>query len=244
MTAVYTTVQVARLAHVHPNTVRLYEAWGYMSPVPRRPNGYRQFSDRHVDELIFARMALPGPYPADGSQLRAMVAAYVQQDYAQALALVNAYKTAVAEEKRQADEALRILDRWHQNQLGNGGLLNGSRRTMADRCRITPETLRTWERNGLLTPHRTPSGRIRYTEQNLEQILVIRLLRKCGFSIASLLRVFGILPGHMLPSEYLTRIYANRETACESDHWLAHLEQHRIRAENLISYLHQKIPSA
>lgn len=244
MKEAYSTSQAAKLALVHPNTVRLYESWGYLSPVPRKANGYRQFSQRHVDELIFARKAFPGPYPADGSLLRAAVAAYVEQDYSQALKLVEAYSSAVAEEKQQALEALEILDRWHRNRLGDAEPVQGSRRVIAAQCRITTETLRTWERDGLLSPQRTASGRCSYTQRDIEQILVIRLLRKCGFSIASLLKVFSVLPGHMLPSDYLSRIYANRESACESDHWLEHLEQHRLRAEALMTHLKQKIPSS
>ena len=33
---------------VHPNTVRLYEEWGFLPPVPRAPNGYRLYDQRHL----------------------------------------------------------------------------------------------------------------------------------------------------------------------------------------------------
>ena len=36
------TSEIARMVGVHPNTVRLYEARGYIAPVPRAGNGYRQ----------------------------------------------------------------------------------------------------------------------------------------------------------------------------------------------------------
>ena len=35
------TSEVAAAAGVHPNTVRLYEQWGFIPPVPRGPKGYR-----------------------------------------------------------------------------------------------------------------------------------------------------------------------------------------------------------
>ena len=33
---------------VHPNTVRLYEAWGFLPPIPRSRSGYRLFSETHL----------------------------------------------------------------------------------------------------------------------------------------------------------------------------------------------------
>ena len=43
---------------VHVNTVRLYESYGLI-PVPQRlPNGYRVFTDRHVEQFKLARAAL------------------------------------------------------------------------------------------------------------------------------------------------------------------------------------------
>jgi len=44
------TSNVAASVGVHPNTVHLYEAWGFLPPIPRTPNGYRHFAEFHVDE--------------------------------------------------------------------------------------------------------------------------------------------------------------------------------------------------
>jgi len=33
---------LARAAGIHPNTARLYEAWGLLPPVERSPKGYRR----------------------------------------------------------------------------------------------------------------------------------------------------------------------------------------------------------
>ena len=67
------TSQVARQANVHPNTVRLYEAWGFLPPVPRSPAGYRIFTHRHVDQMLLARLALNGPYPGGKEPVLALV---------------------------------------------------------------------------------------------------------------------------------------------------------------------------
>src|SRR5512146_2116783 len=53
------TIDLARAAGIHPNTVRRYEDWGFLPPIPRDPrNHYRQYSERHLDLLRLARLGL------------------------------------------------------------------------------------------------------------------------------------------------------------------------------------------
>lgn len=51
------TKEVAKQVGIHPNTVRLYEAWGYISAVPRQANGYRLFDERHLTQLKIVHLA-------------------------------------------------------------------------------------------------------------------------------------------------------------------------------------------
>lgn len=53
----YTTTKVAKIIGIHPNTVRMYEKWGLISLAERKPNGYRIFTDFHIEQLRFARSA-------------------------------------------------------------------------------------------------------------------------------------------------------------------------------------------
>ena len=43
---------------VHPNTVRLYEELGLISRAKREENGYRSFTQLHVEQFQLARTAL------------------------------------------------------------------------------------------------------------------------------------------------------------------------------------------
>lgn len=45
----YKTIDVARMIGIHVNTVRLYEKCGFISKPERLPNGYRVFTELHVD---------------------------------------------------------------------------------------------------------------------------------------------------------------------------------------------------
>ena len=44
----YSTSQTAEIIGIHPNTVRLYEELGLITPPERKPNGYRIFTDLHL----------------------------------------------------------------------------------------------------------------------------------------------------------------------------------------------------
>ncbi|WP_225230349.1 MerR family transcriptional regulator [Cytobacillus stercorigallinarum] len=54
---VYLTKEIADSMGVHPNTMRVYEEWGYLSPAPRAVNGYRQYDEIHLFQLKIARLA-------------------------------------------------------------------------------------------------------------------------------------------------------------------------------------------
>ena len=54
----YNTSEIARAVGVHTNTVRKYEKWGFLPSIPRDVNGYRLFSEAHLDQMRLARMAM------------------------------------------------------------------------------------------------------------------------------------------------------------------------------------------
>ena len=53
----YMTSDVAKIIGIHPNTVRMYEEWGLIPLAERKPNGYRIFTDFHIQQLRLARTA-------------------------------------------------------------------------------------------------------------------------------------------------------------------------------------------
>ena len=57
------TSDIAKAVGVHPNTIRLYEAWGLLPPIPRGPSGYRLFTEAHLDQMCLARIALGESWP-------------------------------------------------------------------------------------------------------------------------------------------------------------------------------------
>ena len=50
------TSELARAAGAHPNTVRRYAERGWLPPVTRAANGYRLFTQHHLDCLRVAKL--------------------------------------------------------------------------------------------------------------------------------------------------------------------------------------------
>ena len=51
------TSDIAKAIGVHHNTIRLYEQLGFLPPIPRGDNGYRLFTERHLDQARLIRLA-------------------------------------------------------------------------------------------------------------------------------------------------------------------------------------------
>jgi DNA-binding transcriptional MerR regulator len=57
---------------------------------------------------------------------------------------------------------------------------------------IHPQTLREYERQGLVTPHRTPGGTRRYGQAEVERLARIQRLTSEGLSLAGVRYVLGL----------------------------------------------------
>lgn len=64
--------------------------------------------------------------------------------------------------------------------------------TTAKAAGVSPSALRLWERRGLVTPRKTPSGHRRYTHEDVSRIRDIRRLRSVqGLNLAAIATVLG-----------------------------------------------------
>jgi len=237
----YTTKQIADIVQVHPNTVRLYEQMHYISPVKRGDNGYRIFTERHLCEIKLARLAFPGPYPVSSAPLFKMVDCFIHEQFQEAMIFAQAYKRAVSEEISKSKETLKILDRWYNGVYPDEEIIAETRKAFAEITGIPIDTIRTWERNDLFKPHISEKRRRVYNRFDFEKVQIIRLLRKQGFSIASLYELFNNADENEIPSVFLEKIYKNTFTVCESDEWMNFLLSHLNRADQIMVFIKNKI---
>lgn len=89
-----------------------------------------------------------------------------------------------------------------------------------------PQTLRDYERRGLVVPKRTPGGNRRYTQSDIKKILRIKRLRDEGMSLTAVIQLM----------EYEEALYILKE---ENDSLKHELDQTKHRLGNVETRLHE-----
>lgn len=236
------TSEIARAVGVHPNTVRLYEEWGFLPPVPRSASGYRLYSRRHLDQMRLARTALHGGWP--GRNIRRSALKLVRQaaagDLGGALEAAYQHLALVHAERAQAEAAADLLERWAQ-----GMAVDATPRAMhigeaARRLGVTTDMLRNWERNGLIQVPRDPRNRYRlYGAPQMGRLRVIRMLNRAGYSQMAILRMLLHLErdsGRDL-RQVLDTPRPDEDVYTAADRWLSSLSEFEARAAEIIHQL-------
>ncbi len=238
------TSEIARSVGVHPNTVRLYEAWGYISPVPRSPAGYRLFNELHLDQMRLARLALHGPYPGGKALVNELVRRAVAGDLGGALECAYIFLARIRAERAHAEAAIEFLERWAQGTLSDDiprPLQIGQVARLLD---VTRDALRNWERNGLIRVPRDPYNAYRkYTGVELGRLRVIRMLRRTGFTMMALLRAMHALDRGQAGNlrKVLDTPSPGEDVYTAADHWISALADQEQRALSVISQLEEMI---
>ncbi len=195
--APYSCADLARRIGKHPNTLRKYEGWGFLRPVPRLPNGYRTYDREHALEALFAATVMRTAFKdwRDHRRMKILLRTVRSGDYASAGEQVRKHRRALGTWLENALSARRILKTWQKRRPGRsgeypsleqaGGKFEGglSRPQAAAAFGVAPDTLRDWERSGLFTPVRLPNGRRRYPPEVMDQIEIIRVRRQAGYSL-------------------------------------------------------------
>ncbi len=242
----YNTSKVAAACGIHPNTVRLYEELGYIPQVPRAGNGYRQYSEIHIEYVRLVKTALKSTWLGGAIRKKAISVLELAAagSFDEATRAAREHLDLVREEREKTEIAASLLESWAAGDSNqNAGLTRHLWKTSeaAGRIGVTHDMLRSWERNGLITVPRDPDNGYRaYGEDELRRLYVIRALRKARFSLMSIYNMFrhydrgtreglaGILD-ELPPDEedivfntnqWLTKIRSIEETAHELLHRL------------------------
>lgn len=190
----YTTSQVAKIIGIHPNTVRMYEEWGLIPLAERKPNGYRIFTDFHIQQLRLARTAFQIEVLQNGLRKKAVdtVKFSAKGNFDKALMFAEEYLSQIQREKINAEESIRIVQQVLSGKSAEHTLLL-KRKEVSEYLDISMDTLRNWERNGLLQVKRKENGYRAYTSDDIERLKVIRTLRLANYSLEAILRMLNAL---------------------------------------------------
>lgn len=193
----YKTAEIAAIIGIHPNTVRLYEDWELIPKPKRQPNGYRIFTDLHIDQFRLARLAFQIEVLQNGLRKKIvnMIKVSAAGDFDTAIILTQEYLTQVRQERVNAEEAIEIVKEILADNIEakitsiEENITSLKRKEVSKYLNISMDTLRNWEMNGLLTVKRKQNGYRIYTNEDIRRLKVIRSLRCANYSLEAILRM-------------------------------------------------------
>jgi DNA-binding transcriptional MerR regulator len=243
------TTDLARAANIHPNTVRLYEQWGYFSTVERSPKGYRRFTETHLAQLLLARRALRFTWL--GGKIRAtagqVIARSAAEDLGGALELAYHLLSLVQAERAQAESAAAYLQRWaegahidapaHPRRIGDAARL----------LDVSIDSLRSWEHNGLIEAPRDPANGYRlYGPAEIGRLRVIRMLIRSRYSVMAVLRMLSRLD-EANPADLRAALDTpepEEDVQYATDRWLSALAELENEAQAMIAQIETSLQNA
>lgn len=244
------TSDIAKAVGVHNNTIRLYEAWGFLPEIPRGDNGYRQYTIQHLEQAKLARLALQWPYVGDKSLLIDLVKSAAEGDLGMAMELAYQYLAQVRVERTYAESAIEFLERWAAGHLMEAPRQHVHITAAARRLNVTVDMLRNWERNGLIDVPRDPSNQYRlYGTTEFGRLRVIRTLVQSGYSLMAILKMLKQFDAGKTDNLSAALDLPPEESANEAinviaDRWLSSLIELEQRAQAIIQQISRMIEMA
>lgn len=186
----YKTAEVAAIIGVHPNTVRLYEEWELIPKAKRQVNGYRVFTDFHIEQFKLARLALQIPVVQNGlrKKIIQMVKVSATGDFDKAISLATEYLEQLQRERTNAEEAATLVQEILSEEVIALSHVR-KRKEVSEYLNISMDTLRNWEMNGLITVRRRENGYRIYTDDDIRRLKIIRSLRCANYSLEAILQM-------------------------------------------------------
>jgi DNA-binding transcriptional MerR regulator len=240
------TSDIAKAVGVHSNTVRLYEEWGLLPPIPRNERGYRQYTEKHLEQLRLVRIALRCNYVEAGFRKRAIsiIKLAAGADLTGALTAAYRHLDHVRREQLKAEEALLLIQRWMEGTLEEDAKVYLKRKKVADLLEVSTDLLRNWERNNLIRIVRNPDNGYRiYDSAAVNRLKVIRTLRSANYSMMSILRIMQHIDAGKRGDirDILNTPPPEEDIIHATDQWVLTLQETEQNADQIIQQLQMMI---
>jgi DNA-binding transcriptional MerR regulator len=219
---IYSTCEIAKIFGIHPNTVRFYEQQSLITTPIRKSNGYRVFTDLHIFQIKLIRIALRTEVLQNGlrNQVVKIIKLCAKMEFSEAAIQTDIYIEMIESELRHAKNAVMAAENILRNDIPSEKILL-KKNEAATYLNITADTLRNWDRNGLIDVKRKSNGYRVYDENDLRILSIIRTLRLANYSLSSILRLLSVMKNKTYRSseiEYvLNTPFADEDiiTACD-----------------------------
>lgn len=186
----YRTSEIAEIIGIHPNTVRLYEELKLIPKPERLNNGYRVFTDFHIEQCRLIRIAFQVEVLQNGlrKKIVRVIKLSATGDFDAAISLVNEYLKQIRQEQINAENAIEIVKQILTDEPQSDTKFF-KRKEVSKMLDISVESLRNWEKNGLLTVKRKNNGYRIYSDEDIRRLKIIRSLRCANYSLEAILRL-------------------------------------------------------
>ncbi|MFO1443265.1 MerR family transcriptional regulator [Bacillus sp. Bva_UNVM-123] len=180
----YSTSEIARLMGIHPNTVMLYEKWGYLAPVQRKKNGYRVYTETHLEQMKLVRMALRSEKIKYYMRFKVqnIIRSAAQGDLQKALKLSGEYLILIQNEKDSELRVMKVIQEILKSDSLEEKNLSLSRKEAAKLLGVSKNVMINWESYGLIEVARSKNGYRVYGEDEIKLFRVIKTLRQENYS--------------------------------------------------------------
>lgn len=192
MKEIYSISEVSQMTSMHPNTIRLYESYGYISSVPRSQNKYRMYTIKHIEQLKLVQQALSCRVLNKRimDTIKDILIYSGQEKYDEAIQkCLTCKEYIVREEKRIEDavkESYKLLSQQNEERKTT---IVVKRKEAAKEIGVSSDVLRNWERNGLVEVEKDEYGCNYYTENSILFLKAVKLLRSADFSIMAIINM-------------------------------------------------------
>ncbi|MPM78904.1 Chromosome-anchoring protein RacA [bioreactor metagenome] len=235
----YSTSEIARLMGLHPNTVMLYEKWGYLAPVPRKENGYRIFTELHLEQMKLVRLALRSEaikwYMR--FQVKSIIRSAAQGDLEKALELSREHLTHIENEKNNEIRVMKIIQEILKSDPVEEKNITLNRSGVAKLLGVSKNVIINWERYGLIEIPRRKNGYRVYGENEIKLLRIIKALREEIYSTQSIGNKLIKLKSK---SNVISHSLLKEAEGCHEE-LLSSLDQVESNTKELISYIEELI---
>lgn len=233
----YQIKEMTQKTGVKAGTIRFYEKLGFLEPVERMSNQYRVFNDHHIYQIRICSLVFGGFV---NTRLRKIsmdvIAAAKDWDLEAYDRATRNYLQAIEQDIIRTKKAISIvakqIDQYENDER------EYSKKEAAELLGVTPETIRNWERNRLLTQKPAYSRRI-YQPAEIRRMHMIRLLLDTGYSCMAILRFLTEYDAgrNRKASSFLLGTLEDRELKSRTDQYMKSLMRARTQADALCRFL-------
>jgi DNA-binding transcriptional MerR regulator len=235
----YSTSEIARIIGIHPNTVMLYEKWGYIAPVERKDNGYRVYTETHLEQMKLIRKALRSDVIKwyMKFEVQNIIRSAAQGDLRKALELAREYLAHIQDEKNNELKVMKVIQEILKSDSMEEKNILFNRSGAAKLLGVSINVIINWERYGLLETPRSKNGYRVYGEDEIKRLRVIKALRQENYSTQSIGRMLKKLKTKIKGND----MFLSEETEDPDDRLLSSLSEVECNAREMIDYIGELI---